>query len=193
MGKRINQTSQHTFTDDPAGTLRYQLGIEPVTDDTYLRNHIEVNGSGGVRGRTGSGVAIDQASADDDYGIIVHRIDSELKSGGERQALAEYQAILYAQPAERLPELPLNGARDPAAMWPVILGLDLGVAITVQVFATTAAPKTLELNVEGIHHRCLPGGPWTTEVATSPRNTAPYLQIGHATLGKVENVNRIAP
>lgn len=183
MANRLNATSLYTFSDAAGASLRYTLDFESAYDDAYVKTHIEVNGPE-VRGRTGSGVAIDTAAAGE-YGTLVDSVDSLLNSGGERQGLAEYRRFLYANPAERLPSLRLTPASNPAAMWPVCLALEVSDPITVIRFADSADPKTLELFVEGIKVSGAHGGPVVFEIATSPRDTRTFLQVGHATRGKV--------
>jgi hypothetical protein len=184
MSKRLNQTSVGTFTDNPAGTLRYAAGVTPTFDDAHIANHIEVNAPDGTRGLTGSGVAID-ATSTTDYGIIVKSVESQMADPSERQALAEYQLYHYAQPQTRLPEVELLGQVNASSAWPAILDLEVGDAITVERFAGLTSPMTLQLNTEGFRMR----GDGTTGMQvwarTSPRDTRTFLQIGHATLGKV--------
>lgn len=184
MGKRLNQTSLYTFTDNPAGTLRYGSDATPTFDDAHVANHIEVNAPDGQRGLTGSGVAVDAASTTD-YGVIVKSVESQMMSGGHRQALAEYTAYRYAQPLMRLPELELLGQVNPSSAWPAILTLEIGDPITVERFAGLASPMSLALTVEGFRMR----GDGTTgmqvRIRTSPRDTRTYFTVGHATRGAV--------
>lgn len=184
MSKGLNQTSLQTFTDNPAGTLRYAAGVIPAFDDAHIANHIEVNAPNGVRGLTGSGVAIDTASTTD-YGIIVKPVESQLPGGGERQALAEYQRYRYAQPLLRLPEVELLGQVNPGSAWPALLALEVGDAITVERFAGLPSPMSMALTVEGFSMR----GDGTTGmqvwVRTSPRDTRTYMEVGHASRGAV--------
>jgi hypothetical protein len=192
MSKRLNQTSLHTFTDNPSGTLRYGADATPTWDDAYIANHIEVNAPDGTRGLTGSGVAIDSTSTTD-YGVIVKSVESQIAGGGERQALAEYQAFLYAQPQMRLPEVELLGQVNPSSAWPAILDLEINDPITVERFAGLTAPMTLPLTVEGFRMRGDGTKGMQVWVRTSPRDTRTFFQVGHATLGKVgvANGNRI--
>lgn len=188
MAKRLNQTSLYTFTDNPAGSLRYGPDATPTWDDAYIANHIEVNAPDGTRGRTGSGVAID-ASSTTDYGVIVKSVESQLAGGGERQALAEYHLFLYKQPQMRMPELELLGQVNPASAWPAILDLEISDPITVERFAGLTSPMSLALTVEGMRLR----GEGTTGmqvwIRTSPRDTRTFFQVTHATRGKVGTAN----
>lgn len=185
---RLNQASLYTFTDDPAGTLRYGPNATPTWDDAYIANHIEVNAPDGTRGRTGSGVAIDAASTTD-YGVIVKSVESQLADGGYRQALAEYNAYLYAQPRMRLPEVELLGNINPASAWPAILDLEISDAITVERFAGLTSPMSLALTVEGFSMSGTGPSGMTVRIRTSPRDTRTFFQVGHATLGKVGTAN----
>lgn len=184
MSKRLNQVSLYTFTDNPAGTLRYGPDATPTWDDAHIANHIEVNAPDGTRGLTGSGVAIDTSSTTD-YGIIVKSVDSQLESGGDRQSLAEYHAYLYAQPQMRLPELELLGQVNPASAWPAILDLEISDAITVERFAGLSSPMSLDLTVEGFTMRGTGTTGMSVRVRTSPRDTRSILEINHATRGVI--------
>jgi hypothetical protein len=188
VSKRLNQTSLYTFTDNPAGTLRYGPDAMPTWDDAHIANHIEVNAPDGTRGRTGSGVAIDAASTTD-YGIIVKSVESQLPDGGERQALAEYHAFLYAQPQMRMPELELLGQVNPASAWPAILDLEVTDPITVERFAGLSSPMSLALTVEGFKMRGTGRTGMEVRIQTSPRDTRTFFQVAHATRGKVGTAN----
>jgi hypothetical protein len=192
VSKRLNQTSLYTFTDDPAGTLRYGPDATPTWDDAHIANHIEVNAPDGTRGRTGSGVAVDVTSTTD-YGVIVKSIASQLEGGGDRQALAEYHAFLYAQPQMRLPEVELLGQVNPAPAWPAILDLEISDPITVERFAGLSSPMSLALTVEGFRMSGTGTTGMQVRIRTSPRDTRTLFQVAHATLGKVgvANGNRI--
>lgn len=190
MSKRINQTSAATFTDDPAGTLRY-AAMEPAWDITYLANHIEVNSPDGTRGRTGSGIAVDAASTTD-YGVIVKSVDSALENGGDRQALADYQLQRYAQPLLRLPDIELMPQINPGTAWPAVFGLEISSAVTVKRFDGLTSPMSMELNVEGMRLRGSPDG-LAVSLRTSPRDTNTYWQLEDATLGTIETGNLVAP
>ena len=184
MGKRLNQTSLYTFTDNPSGTLRYAAGVVPTFDDAHIANHIEVNAPDGARGRTGSGVAVDSASTTD-YGVIVKSVQSQLEGCGERQALAEYHAFMYAQPQMRMPEVELLGQVNPNSAWPAILSLEVSDAITVERFAGLSSPISLALTVEGfVLSGSLQEG-MRVKIRTSPRDTRTLFQVGHAKRGKV--------
>jgi hypothetical protein len=189
--KRLNQTSAYTFTDNPAGTLRYGPDTTPTFDDAHIANHIEVNAPDGTRGLTGSGVAVDAASTTD-YGVIVKSVESQMADGGERQALAEYQAYLYAQPRMRLPEVELLGQVNPALAWPAILDLEVGDAVTVERFAGLSSPMSLALTAEGFRMRGDGTSGMQVWMRTSPRDTQTYWELEHATRGAIESTFRIS-
>jgi hypothetical protein len=191
VSKRLNQTSLYTFTDDPAGTLRYGPDATPTWDDAHIANHIEVNAPDGTRGRTGSGVAVETGagSSTEDYGIIVKSIESQLESGGDRQALAEYHLFLYKQPLMRMPEVELLGQVNPASAWPAILDLEISDPITVERFAGLSSPMSLALTVEGFRMSGTGTTGMQVRIRTSPRDTRTLFQVAHATLGKVGTAN----
>lgn len=185
--RRLNAASLHTFTDDPAGSLRYQPGLEPAWDDTYLWNFVRVAGSAANT----ETVAEDTASQDD-YHKIVKALSSGLAYGGDRTALAEYLLRVYKQPQLRAPALPVNGRLNPTAMWPVLLDLEVSDRVTVNRFATAADPMSLVQNVEGLRHTCKPGGPWQTTIATSPADETVYWQLDHATRSALDSTFPLA-
>jgi hypothetical protein len=181
--RRLNGTVAHAFTDNPSGTLRYGIGVEPDFDEAYLWNYIR---AAGAAGNDAALVAEDSASQDD-YFILTKTISTQLVSGSEIQQVADRFALRYAQPELRAPALPLSGARSPSAMWPVLLGLEVSDQVSVEVFATSSDPMLLTQNVEGIRHSCVPGGPWVTSVPTSPADTNEYLELNDATLSELDD------
>lgn len=189
--RRLNADVLHTFTDDPAGALRYAVeGFEPSLDETYWWNYVRVGGADGDAA-VGAGIALDQASVDADHPIT--RTVSSLLLGGPQQTLAEYQRNTYAEPQLRAPSLPLIGASNPDDMWPVILGLEIGDRVEVEKFATSADPMVLTQNVEGIRHTWKPGGPWETTVPTSPADTNIYWRLEDPVQGEIDSTFAIAP
>lgn len=186
--RRLNATNQHTFSDRPGALLSYGTTFEADFDETYLWNFVRVTGSAG----DDTAQTAKNAASKDDYFELAKSVATQLVSGSDIQQVADRYAGRYAQPEQRAPKLPLNGANRPAAMWPVILGLKPSDRITVERFATSTDPMILVQNVEGIRHVCKPGGPWTTEVATSPADVRTYLRLDHATLGKLDSGNLLS-
>jgi hypothetical protein len=187
--RRLNQTSLWTFTDNPGGLRRYAPDMEPAYDETYLWNYLTV-----------AGPVVDDVAATStdaasvlDYHTLVRPVTSPLAVFNDRQALADYEIDLYAQPALRAPSLPLQGASAPALMWPCILDLEVSDRVTVDRFATSSDPMSFVQNVEGVRHSCRPGGPWLTTVATSPADTTQYWALENATLGLLQSTTYVAP
>lgn len=185
--RRLNASSLHTFTDDPAGALRYGAGFEPAYDETYWWNYIRVTGADNENAYT----AEDATSRAEDF-TITKPVSTQLVNASELQQDAERYALRYGQPQLRLPALPLTGANNPDALWPVILDLEVSDQIMVERFATSADPMTFVQNVEGIRHSCSPGGPWVTTVPTSPADTASYFTLDDPVLGELDAGNVLA-
>lgn len=185
--RRLNASSLYTFTDQPGAALQYGFGLEPAWDDVYLWNYFRVTGPG----VDDVAATSTDAAATLDYYPIVRSVSSQLDKFNDRQALADYQKLLYAQPALRALSLPLNGAVNPATMWPTILSLEVSQRATIKRFAT-GTPMTLVQNVEGIRHSCKPGGPWLTTVPTSPADTNAYWQLEVAGKSELNNTTAVA-
>lgn len=185
--RRENAASVYTFTDDPAGSYFY--GGDPAAgfDDTYLWNYLRVSGSDDTTGQ----VSQDAASQADHF-VLTKQISSKLNYANDRQALGDYYIDKYAQAQLRIPALPFTGATNPSVLWPALLGLEVSNRVTVRRFSTSAAPMVLTQNVEGIQHRCIPGGSWTTTVPTSPADTLAYWQLEIAGKSELDNTTRVA-
>lgn len=181
--RRLNQASIHTFSDDPSATLRYESGIDPAYDLTYLWNTVRVTGAGGED----SVETTDDLTSQGEYHIISKPISTLLVSGSDIKQLADRTILRYSEPEQRAAALPLQGANNPSAMWPAILGLRVSDRITIERFATSTDPMTLIQNVEGVSHTCPRGGPWKTTIRTSPADTNTYLELDDGVTNELDN------
>lgn len=188
-GRRLNASSLWTFTDNPGGLRRYAPDMEPAFDETYLWNYLTVAGPH----VDDVAATSSDAASELDYHTVVRPVSSPLANFNDRQALADYEIDLYAQPSLRAPSLPLQGASSPALMWPAILDLEVSDRVTVDRFATSADPMSFVQNVEGIRHTCRPGGPWLTTVATSPADATAYWQLEVSGKSELDNTTVVAP
>lgn len=185
--RRLNASILHTFSD-VGGGHRYDTEFKTAWDDAYLANYVRVDGAAD----TDPGIA-ENAASQLDYVTVTKTMSSRLSDYNDREALANYVVSRYAQPLQRAPALPLQGARAPSTQWPVILDLEVSDRIRIRQFDGSAVPIVLTQNVEGIRHTCKPGGPWLTEVATSPADISVYWTLGTAGKSELQSTTLLAP
>lgn len=191
LGVNTVQFPIYAFHDIPqVGDGTYDTTFEPRWDDTYLWNDVLVSGPSQD---DVVGAATDSASQDD-YWPITKAISSKLAYEPDRTALAQYHALLYAQPALRSPSLTFSMVTQSTDTKRVaLLFLSISDPFTVTRFSGTAATMQLTQYIEGVSHYCRPGGPWTITFATSPADTTVYWVLEDPVLGAIDSTNLISP
>lgn len=168
--------SQATF--DNQGGLPY-TDVTPRSDVDRVKNAISLARVGGT-----AQTATDAASIAKYFERSHRRTDLILESDDDVLLLAQALLFLNKDREARFDQIQLNPVMD-AALWPVVLGLELRSQVTV-VDRVGAAPVTKRCFVEGIRHQIVPPMVWSTTLWLS--SATPYigsLIFDHATLGKL--------
>lgn len=174
-------TSQATFGDGP-GELHY-TDVDLAHDDTQLVNVARIARVGGAEQ-----IAEDLTSQAEyqrrsfDRNDLIHQTDDES---------ADYAALVVATLAEgelRVDSITVDPRRDPTALYPHVLGRELGDRITVKRRAPgrEADPMVREVYIRGIAHTFGPDL-WLTRWALQDASRMNFLVLDNASLGQLDD------
>ncbi|MCT9092838.1 hypothetical protein N4G70_28795 [Streptomyces sp. ASQP_92] len=161
-------TPVYTFGENvAAGEYPYedcQLDYDP----THLANQITVTQTG-----TGQTFAAQDATSIQAYfpRSLTRSINSS--SAAECQDAADYLLSRYKQPSTRVSSLKLHPSAYPA-LWPVVLGLELGTRVRVMRRPPNLNAIQIECFVESIKFDWDDNGEATVTLQCSPADTTPY-------------------
>lgn len=171
-------TSQATFDDD--GTdLGYSM-LEFQNDLENLYNDVRRTGSSG-----------DEQSVQDDDSIdsYFRRTHSETLLVTEDAVAQDLAALFldrYKEPLQRVPQITVPVGRDPATLFPAVLGRELLDRVTVRRTPQgVGSVNSSENLVERITHR-FDTKTWETTFALSPGFITDYFTLDSATLGVLD-------
>jgi hypothetical protein len=166
----LNRVSAGTFGDG-AGELKYAaIGFD--NGDQLIRNPVTVSRSNGVA-QTSSDAAGLTEYLDHQYTLdgLYHDSDSLSKDA------ADFLVSEYKDPKSRVTSLVVKPQRDPANLWPVVLGAELGDVFTViRRPQGIGSPISQNCEIQGIKHDINPGE-WTVTFTLSPAYTGAFLQL----------------
>lgn len=185
---RYNQAAAATFADDGADA-RYGTDLAFDYDDTLIRNIWEVTLPSGLTVRAQDATSKQMPPAG--YGPRTQSEQVGLASAVEAGDRAAYGVQRYKDPQLRLPRLPVDPQRQPAVLWPIVLGARIGQLWHVDRDPAGAPLIGFDGIVEGWEHT------WTTEVwrssfALSPADTLSYWQISVAGFSEMNDTTRMA-
>src|SRR5215831_16279133 len=185
-----SSTPQAVFGDAPgtaetAGTENAYYTASRNRDDTTLANDIQAT-------RTGGGV---MQQATDAASVVTYKFPrsyarSDLLQQDDATVLSWAQWVLYISKAgeARFDTLIIKPLRDPANLWPLALGLDIGTRIQIwRRPPGTAAPVTRDCFIRGIAHTWDTGSWQTTFTLQDATKYGSFLTLNHATLGRLDS------
>lgn len=163
-----NQTTAGTLADD----TDYQSS-DPEYGDDLIRNEVTISRSEGVA-----------QTVRDDASIGEYLINSYTLDGlyhdddTHSRNAAQYILDVYKDPHQRISGLTIKPAADPDALFPLLLGLELGDWIAIEETPqNTGSAVTTTGVIEGITVDWSPED-WTFDLALSPADTRPYWLAG---------------
>lgn len=116
----LTETSNRAVFGDGGGTELTYIDAKVTHEDEKLFNIVRVTpASGNVQ------EVRDQSSIDDHFERALEK-QWPLADDNEALAAAEYLLSRLSRMQVRIPELVLDGAADPTALWPVMLGVEIG-------------------------------------------------------------------
>lgn len=179
------RTSQATF-GDRAGELPYQNVEIDFTAD-QVRNEIITDPQDYSRF-----VVSDEPSIDA-YLRASYQSETLESDANKARDYAHYILGRYKDPQVRIRSIRVKPAASEAAIYPKVLGCDLGDRITVvRRPQGIGSPISQEVHIESINHSIAPGGNWVTTYTLSQAETRTYWRLGHATDGKLGTSTRLA-
>lgn len=163
-------TVQATFGDGGGAELPYSDLAVTYTGDSVVNyaSYARVGGS--------EQVVVDDASHSM-YGLARDvRSDLICETDGQALALAQWKLARYSEPEQRIESIVIQPRRDPAALFPVVLGLRVRDLVRVIRRPPSGSGHTItrECHVAGIRHM-VTNDEWTTVLDLW--SATPYLQL----------------
>lgn len=167
-----------TFGDDPSDLQFRDIRPDANTVEA-IRNEVSVTWAGGD-------VTVRDVTSRDAYGLGEDSISSRMiPAQVTAQNLAAYIVRIGKDPRTRITFLRVMPRRDPSSLFPVILGLDLGSILSIDVRPlNVGSATTYDVAVQGIQHR-ISRAEWVTDIYLAPSDTGPYFVVGDATKGRI--------
>lgn len=173
---RYNKTSASSLGEN-VSELHYLGDITVVLDSREVYNDVTVSRAGGITVRT-------QDSASQlRYFPRTLEMSSSANGNADAIYLAEYLLARYKDPVLRVPTLTLDPFTQPA-LWPIVLGYDIGTQVTVTRRPGGAASISAPFFIERVSHE-VSGQGWKTTWMLSPASVSQVLQEGSSTYGHV--------
>jgi hypothetical protein len=173
-------------TAEPAGTERpYQL-LPRARDDTTLANDIQATRAGGTAVQQ-----VTDAASITAYLFPRSYTRSDLILTDDPTVLNWAQWVLYISktPEDRLDQITVNPLRDPASLWPQVLGREIGDRIQVWHRPPgVASPIVKDVFIRGIAHAfdCAAGTWATTWTLQDAAKYGSFLTLDHPVLGQLD-------
>jgi hypothetical protein len=179
-GQVVFRGRQQVLTDPGSSTVQLTLGdnpdvdypgnpseepftsAPPVLDDTTIANDIQVTRAGGSLQQVQNAASISQYLFPRSYS----RTDLILNSDAEALSWAQWVLYTSAYPENRLDSAVLTPLRDPADLWPSVLGRHMGDRIQLlrrPPGVSAPSPITENCFIRGVSHDWnWAAGTWTT-------------------------------
>lgn len=179
-----SQTSQATFGDvHSTSTNKYLAdGFELVRDETRIRNPVIASRSGGITVTKTDRTYIEKYGERSWNAPTTY--DSTDNVIGDRAA---YFLSRYKELGTRVASMRIAPMRDPANLWPQVLGRRIADRITVKRTPLgTGNEISVEQIIEGVAHTFAPRS-WITTYRASPAETTVYFILDDATYGELND------
>ena len=166
--------------------LQYR-DIAPVYDDDFLYNTVVATGAFGS-------VTVTDATSITNHRERALPVDATVVPETEASNSAEWYLAMFKDVATRVTSIEVFPQKNPARMWPTILGLDLRDSILVKTDPPGSGdPLYQQVTIQSVTHT-VDLGEWVTTYDCYPLaavETAQYWIMGTSQLGPVNSVNWI--
>ncbi|WP_271215870.1 hypothetical protein [Streptosporangium carneum] len=169
--------SQATFGATP-GVVELPIS----TDDAQLYNEVKITRVDGVEQ-----IVTDPGSMDEFLPHTFERSDLLMTTDAEAASYAAWILYISSEPEVRFDKIVIYPRRDPAVLWPQVLGREIGDRITcVRVPPTGGSPVIRDSFIRGIEHE-IEGQRWkTTWHLQSATKVGSFLTLNNATTGRLD-------
>lgn len=183
----VNQPVAFTFSDDPGGDLPITFS-DPEISDEQIRNDVTVSRLEGVA-----------QNVRDPESIATYQISSYTLDGlyhdddTHSRYMAQFILQAYADPAERVSNMVVNPYRDPADLFPAVLGLEVTDRVVLNETPQHITPEVSRtLVVEGITHT-FSAKSWESSfnLSESTVQTQGYWELGVAGRSELGETTRV--
>jgi hypothetical protein len=175
-----SSTVQVTFGDPP--TDRAPCETKLATDDATFYNEVQVQRQGGTEYVTG-----DAASQAELLTRTFQATNLLLTSDTEVQAYAGWILYVSSTPEVRFDTLVIHAHADPVALFPQVLGRDIGDRIKIVRYPPGGgSPISREVFIRGIAHAKAPGTWHTTWNLQSATKYGSFFALDHPVLGLLD-------
>lgn len=166
-------TPQFTLVDDDSGAGIPYRSADADVDEGVIVTRATASREGSVA------VIYYDAAAQDEFGWLDETHDGLLyNSDAYSLGYAQWIVNTHKSPSSRVGTVTLELTKDPAAMYPAILALELGDRVTFKRKPqNVGAVTTIDMRVEAISHET-GSHYWRTRLQLSPFNLAAGLPVG---------------
>ncbi|MDF5755827.1 hypothetical protein [Spongiactinospora sp. TRM90649] len=176
------------LTDPRSATSQATFGAEPgvvelpiSTDDAQLYNEVKITRVDGAEQ-----VATDPGSMDEFLPHTFERSDLLMTTDAEAADYAAWLLYISAEPEVRFDKIVIYPRRNPAVLWPQVLGREIGDRITcVRVPPTGGDPVVRDCFIRGIEHEVEDQRWRTTWHLQSATKIGSFLTLDHLTTGRL--------
>ena len=185
-GGIVNTTSLATFGEG-TGELPY-VSVELAYDDTNIWNDLEITPVGGTQQS-----AKDTTSQAQYYTRTLALTSTLQNSDADAQSLATALLGKYTQPSLQVIAMTLDGWADPSAIFPQMLGREIGDLVTVMRRPPGGGQPIAQPSiVQGIAVTyAVSGGDWSVTWRLAPADTLNYWTLNSATLSVLGTSTRL--
>lgn len=182
----IGAASAATFTENGGGGIPY-ADIELTYDESLIRNAVTAQRVGGGQ------VTVTDSDSVEAYFARTYEASGLLyNDDNQTRDFASWIVNRFAQPALRVEGMTLIPARNPGAIFPVLLNLELGDLVTVERTPQgVGVAISQDLMVEGIDETITPTS-WVAKLRLSEADTSSYWILGDSTYGVLGSTTRLA-
>lgn len=188
------QSVHHGMGKPTQWTLGGQSGEYPYTgaphfdyDPSYVFNDVQVQrpDNHGVQQQAQSTKAVMRATDTTSQAAYFQRVlqvDSNVKADPDALAIAQYLLARYKNPSMRVQTVKFEPSANPA-LWPFVLGAELGDTITLNHRALNRPTISLTLAIQQISHDVdAAAGTWVTSMELAPWRSDWALAAMHTTI-----------